>query len=178
MKTTIKSGLALSLAVLCTLASTAASAFYLDSTNPNNNATFDLAAGTYQVNYLGGAWDPWGTTNPNVSGCDTAGHCTGMGWYNAYSFEAPSGSATFWDGVRWATSEQAASSGVALSPVTFTLANAQTVKFYIGDSKYSDNIGGISLSVTAVPEPETYAMLVLGLGLVSGLVRSRKAKQV
>jgi hypothetical protein len=30
---------------------------------------------------------------------------------------------------------------------------------------------------TAVPEPETYAMLLAGLGLIGGIVRRRKAKQ-
>jgi len=34
-----------------------------------------------------------------------------------------------------------------------------------------------SSSVTAVPEPETYAMLLAGLGLVGFMARRRKAKQ-
>lgn len=177
MKSMIKSGLTLVLAVLCSLASTAASAFYLDSTDPNNHATLTLAAGTYQVNYLSGAWDPWGIYNPNVSDCNAAGQCTGMGWYNAYAFDTSSGTTTFWDGVKWSSAGQAESSGIALSPVMFTLSSAQTVKFYIGDSYYGDNAGGISLSVTAVPEPESYAMLMLGLGLMGGIARRRQVKR-
>ena len=34
-----------------------------------------------------------------------------------------------------------------------------------------------NLSVTAVPEPETYAMLLAGLGVMGAVVRRRKAKQ-
>lgn len=36
---------------------------------------------------------------------------------------------------------------------------------------------GTSVSVTAVPEPESYAMLLAGLGLVGAVCKRRKAKQ-
>ncbi|MFC0166919.1 FxDxF family PEP-CTERM protein [Pseudoduganella danionis] len=36
-------------------------------------------------------------------------------------------------------------------------------------------IDNISMNVAAVPEPETYAMLLAGLGLVAGVARRRKA---
>jgi hypothetical protein len=32
-------------------------------------------------------------------------------------------------------------------------------------------------AVTAVPEPETYALMLAGLGLIGGIARRRKAKQ-
>lgn len=35
-----------------------------------------------------------------------------------------------------------------------------------------------TLSVTAVPEPETYAMMLVGLGLIGGMARRRKLKVV
>lgn len=45
----------------------------------------------------------------------------------------------------------------------------------------ADNSGGIGAwtlkSVSAVPEPETYAMMLAGLGLMGGIARRRKAKQ-
>lgn len=43
----------------------------------------------------------------------------------------------------------------------------------------SDNIGIVldNVSVTAVPEPETYAMLLAGLGLIGTIARRRKSKQ-
>jgi hypothetical protein len=40
------------------------------------------------------------------------------------------------------------------------------------------NKGEYKVSVTAVPEPETYAMLLAGLGLMGAVTRRRKAKQL
>jgi hypothetical protein len=42
-----------------------------------------------------------------------------------------------------------------------------------------DNIGALldNVTVTAVPEPETYAMMLAGLGLMGAVVRRRKSKQ-
>jgi Protein of unknown function (DUF642)/PEP-CTERM motif len=42
-----------------------------------------------------------------------------------------------------------------------------------------DNIGAVldNVTVTAVPEPETFAMLLAGLGLMGAVVRRRKANQ-
>lgn len=42
-----------------------------------------------------------------------------------------------------------------------------------------DNIGVVldNVTVTAVPEPETYAMMLAGLGLMGSIARRRKAKQ-
>ncbi len=37
--------------------------------------------------------------------------------------------------------------------------------------------GSVTISVTAVPEPETYAMLLAGLGLMGAVVRRRKIGQ-
>jgi hypothetical protein len=43
----------------------------------------------------------------------------------------------------------------------------------------SDRVGGSldNISVTAVPEPETYAMLLAGLGLMGAIARRRRANQ-
>jgi len=36
--------------------------------------------------------------------------------------------------------------------------------------------GSIAFQITAIPEPETYAMLLAGLGLLGFMARSRKDK--
>jgi hypothetical protein len=43
-----------------------------------------------------------------------------------------------------------------------------------GDRDYDDM--GVKITVTAVPEPETYGMMLLGLGLV-GTIARRRSKQ-
>jgi len=55
--------------------------------------------------------------------------------------------------------------------------SAGTLKLFYWDSNASDNTGSIAVSVTAVPEPETYAMLLAGLGLVGAIARRRKQRK-
>lgn len=55
----------------------------------------------------------------------------------------------------------------------FKLEQGQNVYFGVPDSFWPDNVGGVSLRVSAVPEPETFAMMLAGLGLL-GLVGRRK----
>ena len=70
----------------------------------------------------------------------------------------------------------AAAFALAPGPFTFTVANAGTsVKFLWADDIFSDNTAGsgISVNVTAVPEPTTYAMLLAGLAAVGFVARRR-----
>lgn len=73
----------------------------------------------------------------------------------------------------WGT--QAEAFAAAPAPMSFTLSKNSDVTFYWRDDSFGDNIGGISLNVAAVPEPETYAMLLAGLAAVT-IVRSRRRK--
>lgn len=57
-----------------------------------------------------------------------------------------------------------------------TAASSGMLKLYYFDSNSGDNSGSILAQVTAVPEPETYAMLLAGLGLMGGIARRRKFK--
>lgn len=45
-----------------------------------------------------------------------------------------------------------------------------------GDRDYNDHTFSFTNTVNAVPEPETYAMLLAGMGLLGAVARRRKAK--
>ena len=55
-----------------------------------------------------------------------------------------------------------------------TASSAGTLKLFYFDSNNIDNSGSIVANVTAVPEPESYAMLLAGLGLMGAIARRRK----
>lgn len=69
--------------------------------------------------------------------------------------------------------------GRSNSPYTLTLSAASTPFAYVLAS-YGDSggIGRVGYEVAAIPEPETYAMMPAGLGLISGIARRRKHQQV
>jgi PEP-CTERM motif len=64
-------------------------------------------------------------------------------------------------------------SGFSLSNITFNASSVatdwQNVAFHTGDQ--------VILNVNAVPEPETYAMMLAGLGVMGTIARRRRAKQ-
>lgn len=152
------------------------------------------------------AWNAWAI----VTGCDANGaNCT-KGYRTTFSLDFGHGTGQFdrTDGIyfsRWSSANdnllyatdllalQNVGSSVLMSysyapatwttsplPVQFTLNSAQDVNFFIPDSFYRDNLGGISLSLTPastspVPEPMTWALLLTGFGLVGWSMRSRKS---
>lgn len=68
-----------------------------------------------------------------------------------------------------------ATAKATFSPYLLDVAATETVRFGIADSFYGDNSGGISLRVVPVPEPESLAMLLGGLGVLGLAVRRRHA---
>lgn len=137
-----------------------------------------LGAGTYQVFDVGSgdiagalytAWNPWGSGS---GGCDTSGAGCSWGWYRRWYMDFGSGAVGNNIGF-FANASLALANAQGDDPHTFTLAVPTTVKFWIGDSDYFDNTGGVSLNVVAVPEPETWALMMAGLGLLGFVARRR-----
>ena len=142
----------------------------------DNPIVINLSAGTYDVEVIsmseGGAfdaWSPWNnTTCPDECGLNS-GH---TGWVNNYTIGSVElGATTYTSGLRYSTAAGANATAIDSS---FTLSYAEDAEFYIDDTPISDNAGGISLNVTAVPEPMTVAMLGIGLALL-GLRRRSEA---
>ncbi|HOY86680.1 MAG TPA: FxDxF family PEP-CTERM protein [Methylotenera sp.] len=53
-------------------------------------------------------------------------------------------------------------------------AGTTNLRLFYFDENNGDNSGSISVNITAVPEPETYAMLLAGLGMIGFMARRRK----
>ncbi|SFK74700.1 hypothetical protein [Methylophaga sulfidovorans] len=131
-----------------------AATVHLDAkTNTSSNAVeLNLTAGTYSISPFKDntytAWNAWG----KVQGCSSDGTGCSKGWINNYSFTTPAGTTNIITSNtdRYETADLALLNAVG---ATFTLLTDATVKFFINDSQYGDNIGGMSLNVSAVPVP-------------------------
>ena len=77
----------------------------------------------------------------------------------------------------WSTQPEAAAAFAATPAYGFTLASAGTVAFVSADHYLPDNLGGISLTVSAVPEPGPTTLLLAGLVSLAWLQRGRGARR-
>ncbi len=59
----------------------------------------------------------------------------------------------------------------------FTLQRLDQDNPFVYFASTANSGGAPTLSISAVPEPETYAMMMLGLGILGGVARRRSAKQ-
>ena len=55
----------------------------------------------------------------------------------------------------------------------FTLTAPQSVNFFLYDDNLGDNSGGVSLSISAIPEPAAWGLMILGFGAIGGAMRRR-----
>lgn len=155
---------------LCISNSAQATTVFLDATNSNNTVVLNVAPGIYDIKYVSGAWTPWA----NVIGCNANGTFCENGWVNSFFVKATGIEGWVSDGMRYETAAKAEAAGVAGIWFGLGISTAGTLAFSLPDGYYGDNSGSITLSVTAVPEPESYGMLIIGLGLVGAIARHRK----
>lgn len=150
----------------------------LDASTAHNQQTLSLSAGLYQVQNIGiadgGSYDAWNAWK-KIQGCDNDGTGCKKGWINAYFFTSDAHSAVkISDGERYATAIQAQQHALNYQ---FSLAQAGIVTFYLDDTKYSDNQGGISLKVFSIAAPASLALMLLIIGGMGLLTAKRKVKQ-
>jgi hypothetical protein len=184
---------ALSLAALATITASpanAATVFDLNgvtnaSLNGSNGFTLNLAAGTYSLAFVQGEYNAFRRFS-STSGCDGLGMNCIQGWENSARYIIGNTTYLFGDGAAsgglgplgvgdgyYSTAEQSfAKSGIYNG--SFTLNNASDVTFFIYDDNLGDNSGGVSLAVSAVPEPATWLMMFMGIGAVGGLMRRKR----
>jgi hypothetical protein len=157
------------------------------SLNGGNAKTVSLAAGTYLLSFVQGqytAFNRWSAS----SGCNASGGNCAQGFENTVKYiidgttyslgDAPIGGYGPFASGGYFTDAATSLAHAATYSASFTLANPTNVSFFIYDDFVSDNAGGVSLSLAqttgAVPEPATWAMMILGFGVVGGALRRRR----
>lgn len=167
--------IALGLLIMAPLTANAATVHLDAKTNTSSNAVeLNLKAGTYSISPFKDdtytAWNAWG----KVQGCSADGTGCSKGWVNNYSFTTPSGTTHIItsDTGRYETADLALLNALG---ATFTLLSDATVQFFINDSNYGDNIGGMSLNVSAVPIPA--AAFLFAPALLGFMGLRRKAQK-
>lgn len=127
------------------------------------------------------AWNGW----RNVLGCDAQGSVCQNGWLTYFRYDRGGDSTIndtklLGDATSWATSELAFQAAKARGSQFIDVTAPTTLRFYIADNWHYDNVGGVAFQITqvaAVPEPETYAMMLAGLAGIGLLARRKKKEQ-
>lgn len=140
-------------------------------TGTSDVGSVELSAGNWRIDPIVDdftAWNPWG----RETGCDNAGENCSRGWIYRYFIESSElGSVGVGN-----TSDRFEVPIEALNnaaPFFFSLAATDMLEFTIRDSRFDDNLGGISLQINRVSEPGTLALIGLGL---TGFAVSRRRR--
>ena len=155
------------------------------SLDGSNSKVVALAAGTYAINFTNGAYSAFNRFG-SVSGCNSSGAACGAGFEDSVRYIINGATFLFGDGNAsggggpQSTGGYYSTAAVSLAAASkyagsFTLTAPTNVSFYLYDDNTSDNIGGVSVALTgAVPEPASWAMMILGMGAVGFAMRRRR----
>jgi hypothetical protein len=170
MRKTLASAV-LAITAALTSASATADIVNLDGLN-SYGVNVTLSTGDHLVSWIGiadgglyDAWSPWGDRSGNnwLNHIDVSIDqvITGYGTETLYSTPADA---------------LAATQGLAFH---LNLSSDKVVNFMVADGYFADNRGGVSLYISnispPVPEPETYAMMLAGLGLLGFAARRKQS---
>lgn len=145
-----------------------------------------LAQGLYKLTFIAPptpganftAVNVW--NNNNGTGCNSAGSNCAKGWFNRVEYflgSNPNNYSTLGSSAqidRYRTAAQSFANSGAYSAIINVGAGGQNFSAFILDKPVGDNFGGVSLSLASVPEPATWAMMIMGFGLIGGAYRSRR----
>lgn len=163
----------ISLALIAMLANqiTTVNAAIVDINAKTNSASnpvvLSLGPGTYTVTPIGvadgglfNAWNAWD------GGCCPPSYA---GWINDYSLSSSEFSGyTMSDHTIYSSDLLALANAVSTS---FSLSSVVDVNFYIVDDPYFDNLGGMSLNVSAVPIPASIWLFASGIIIFAGRLK-------
>lgn len=140
-----------------------------------SSVTQNFAAGDYVVSFAdNGLYKAW------APAFDFANLTANGNWEDRYSVTINGVTTEFnpFGGARFATADAAYDAFKNLTS-SFSLSAATDVTFSIPDfpDSFWDNSGGVSLNVAAVPEPATWAMLVLGFFGMGTALRTQPKRQ-
>ena len=132
-------------------------------------ATVTLPAGTYVLTVVQGQYRAWNGWNGSTLDCNAQGSGCTRGWLTEYRYSSPSlGNRMAEFNGRFST-ESLAFAAVS-DGTTITLPVAETVRFWVNDSVYRDNLGGVSVRIEAIALLDTTAPAIAAL--VSGTLGS------
>lgn len=155
--------------------------------------------GTYEVQWIGvadgGAFDAWNPScptgtcvggwrdvfrastdpgpNPELSIFSLAGPAFASAADSLAAFQSAStviSTTLTWNGSSYVDTQDE----VVPQPLFAHFDAPTTVTFSAGDGTRGDNFGGVSLRVTAAPEPATWAIMLLGFGGMGVMLRARR----
>jgi hypothetical protein len=150
----------------------AAVTFDLSATDYDKSMyTYDFDPGSYTVSLIDGKYTAW---SPILSDRDPK-------WVAYFQYEIGGViNSTFTNAPgRFRTPQLALSAFSAPGPLKLDFTRKTAVTFAIQDSPSSfwDNSGGLSLAVTAVPEPATWGMMVLGFLGMGAALRTKRGRK-